>query len=108
MRCAYSSVKCNYLGCSEAHTGWAVAAASGHCPIGELLGPDRESAHPEYKATLRMHVRPSAFPVEATVSVNRKGQLVEEQGLYVRVDNATKKLTDAERQKYLTGRWPAR
>ena len=81
MRCAYSSVKYNYLGCSEAHTGWAVAAASGHCPIGELLGPDRESAHPEYKATLRTHDSDGEVfePLETAVSVDRKGQLVEEQ-----------------------------
>jgi type I restriction enzyme R subunit len=33
--------------------GKAKVARQEHCPIGELLGPDLESAHLEYKATLR-------------------------------------------------------
>lgn len=188
--------------------GKARVAHQEHCPIGELLGPDRESTHLEYKATLRthdsdgaefkpletsvlksiaafqnsrdggtlligvaddgtvsglesdylslrsperadkddrdlfqlhlgniasqalgdaavanmtvqihvvdgrdlcrIHVRSSPFPVDATVLVDRKGQLVKEPGFYVRVGNATKKLSDVERQKYISGRWPAR
>lgn len=35
--------------------GKAKIARQEHCPIGELLGPDLESAHLEYKATLRTH-----------------------------------------------------
>jgi type I restriction enzyme R subunit len=33
--------------------GKAKVAWQEHCPIGELLGPDKESAHLEYKSTLR-------------------------------------------------------
>src|SRR5262249_33394657 len=35
--------------------GKAKIAHQEHCPIAELLGPDLESAHLEYKATLRTH-----------------------------------------------------
>lgn len=35
--------------------GKAKVAHQEHCPIVDLLGPDRESAHLEYKATLRTH-----------------------------------------------------
>lgn len=35
--------------------GKAKVAHQEHCPIGDLLGPDRESTHLEYKATLRTH-----------------------------------------------------
>jgi type I restriction enzyme R subunit len=35
--------------------GKAKIARQEHCPIGDLLGPDLESAHLEYKATLRTH-----------------------------------------------------
>ena len=40
-----------------------------HCPIGDLLGPDRESQHLEYKATLRVHEGTSEVykPLEAMV-----------------------------------------
>lgn len=174
-----------------------------HCPIGELLGPDRESATLEYKATLRthadsgdvfkpletaslktiaaflnsrnggtlligvddngtvtglthdyvslhkagkddrdrfqlhlaqilstavgeaaaaqvtaeiltvdgndlcrVHTMPSGFPVEATVVVEQKGQLIKDEGFYARVGNGTKKLNAVEREKYISNRWP--
>lgn len=173
-----------------------------HCPIGELLGPDRESAHLEYKSTLRtravggevykplegaalktiaafqnsadggtlligvsddgsvhgvgtdyqslmksgkgnrdlfelhlnnvlvaglggaaatnvaavahtvdekdlwrVHVRPSAFPVEATVTVDVKGQFERKTSFFVRIGNATRSLEADEREKYVLGRW---
>jgi hypothetical protein len=181
----------------------AKVAYQEHCPIGELLGPDRESQHLEYKATLRthaatgkpfkpllaavlktiagfansrdggtlligvaddgtvsglgldyatvtkpgknnrdlflllltdvvvtsmgeaaaaavtmqihtvdghdvcrVHVRPSPFPVDATVTVEKKGQFEKKTALYVRVANNTREITDAtERQKYVAARW---
>lgn len=174
-----------------------------HCPIGELLGPDRESQHLEYKATLRthaatgepfkpletttlkiiagfansrdggtlllgvaddgavtglaadyatlakpgkddrdlftlhlmnivvasmghaaaanvsvqihtvdgrdlcrVHVQPSAYPVDATVTVDRKGQLEKKTAFYVRLANGTREIADPqERQKYIASRW---
>jgi hypothetical protein len=53
----------------------------------------------------RVHVHPSAFPVDASVWVDVKGKLVKQPGFYVRVGNATKKLNAAEREKYIAGRW---
>ncbi len=183
----------------------AKVAYQEHCPIGELLGPDRESQHLEYKSTLRthaatgrpfkpletavlktiaafansreggtlligvaddgsvcglepdyaslakpekdprdvfalhlvnivvasmgeaaaanlsvqfhtvdghdlarVHVRPSSFPVDATVTVDKKGQLEKKTAFYVRLANGTREVTDpAERQKYIAGRWGA-
>ncbi|HTN99720.1 MAG TPA: ATP-binding protein, partial [Microthrixaceae bacterium] len=183
--------------------GKAKVARQEHCPIGELLGPDFESAHLEYKATLRthstdgelfkpletmvlktvaaflnsvdggtlligiaddgtvhgiesdyaslrsddkddrdlfqlhlgqivvasmgaaaathmaiqihtingqdiarVHVTPSAVPVEARVTVvDDAGQHNKKTAFYVRVVNGTKALDEAERAKYIAGRW---
>ena len=180
----------------------AKVAHQEHCPIGELLGPDRESKHLEYKSTLRttagtgelfkvretsvlktvaaflnsaeggtlligvaddgtvrgiesdyatlhkdgkddrdlfqlhlgnivgasmgdaagtalsvqfhtiedhdlcrVHVRPSAVPVEATVSIEKSGQIEKKTIFYVRVLSGTKELSEGERQKYTLSRW---
>lgn len=54
-----------------------------------------------------MHVRPGSFPVEATVAVDRKGQLERKTAFYVRIGNSTREITDPiQRQRYLAGRWP--
>lgn len=53
----------------------------------------------------RVHMRPSAVPVEATVIVDRKGQMEKEVGFYVRVGNGRKKLDEIQKQKYVKGRW---
>jgi type I restriction enzyme R subunit len=54
----------------------------------------------------RIHVRPSDFPVDTTVTVDRKGQLEKKQAFYIRVGNGTVELTDeAEKQKYISTRW---
>ncbi len=47
--------------------GKAKVARQEHCPIGDLLGPDLESAHLEYKATLRTHARGSEKGEPGTV-----------------------------------------
>ena len=181
----------------------AKVAYQEHCPIGELLGPDRESQYLEYKATLRthaatgkpfkpletaslktiaafansrdrgtlligvaddgtvtgldldyqslpkpgkdrrdlfvrhlmnivvasmgeaaaadvsplvltvnghdlcrVHVRPSAFPVDATVTIDKSGQLEKKTAFYVRLANGTREIADpSERQKYIASRW---
>lgn len=44
--------------------------------------------------------------MDATVLVDRKGQLVKDTAFFVRVGNATKKLNEVEREKYLGTRWP--
>ncbi len=56
----------------------------------------------------RVHVRPSAVPVDARVTLLKHGQLVKETGFYVRIGNSTKKLDDAEKAKYILNRWPSR
>ena len=43
----------------------------------------------------RVHVRPSAFPVEATVTVDNKGQFEEDDLLHT-VANGTRPITDPE------------
>jgi type I restriction enzyme R subunit len=56
----------------------------------------------------RVHVRPSAFPVDATVTVDNKGQFEKKTIFYARVANGTRPITDpAERQKYIASRWAA-
>jgi len=185
--------------------GKAKVAHQEHCPIGELLGPDREAKHLEYKSTLRtsattgelvrvletavlktiaaflnsteggtlligvaddgtihglesdyvtlaregkgdrdlfqlhlanilgasmgaaagtavsvqfhtidghdlcrVHVSPSAVPVEAKVSIDKHGQTEKKTAFYVRLLNGTRELDDVERDKYVAGRWPGR
>ncbi len=182
--------------------GRAMVAHQEHCPIAELLGPDRESKHLEYKATLRtdattgelmrvletavlktiaafansseggtlligvaddatihgltadyrtlakpsrddrdlfqqhlanvigasmgdtagagvtvqfhtvdgrdvcrVHVKPSAIPVDAEVRVDKDGRVERKTAFYVRVLNGTRELTGDERTKYILSRW---
>jgi type I restriction enzyme R subunit len=54
----------------------------------------------------RVHVRPSAVPVEAKVSVEKNGQTEKKTAFYVRRLNGTRELSDSERQNYVVGRWP--
>ncbi len=60
----------------------------------------------EGKDVCRVRVRPSAFPVEATVLVERHGQLLKEKGFFVRIGNATRQLGPEEKAKYIASRWP--
>lgn len=54
----------------------------------------------------RVHVPPSTFPVDATVKVDKGGQLVKKTAFYVRIGNGTREIADpAERHKYVAARW---
>ncbi len=53
----------------------------------------------------RVHVRPSGFPVEAIVTVDKQGQHVKNTAFYVRVANSTRELSDLEKDKYLKSHW---
>lgn len=56
----------------------------------------------------RIHVRPSSFPVEATVTVDKNGQFEKVTAFFVRLANGTRAITDpAERQRYVASRWAA-
>jgi type I restriction enzyme R subunit len=185
--------------------GKAKVAWQEHCPIGELLGPDKESGHLEYKASLRtragtgevykpletatlktiaafansrdggtlligvkddgsvcglaldyeslrkpdkddrdlfqlhlinivtasmggaaaanlsvqihtidgddvcrVHVPAAGFPVDAKVTVDKKGQFISKVAFFVRAGNSTRELDDAEKAKHVLGRWPGR
>ncbi|MDQ6783607.1 MAG: DEAD/DEAH box helicase family protein [Actinomycetota bacterium] len=56
----------------------------------------------------RIHVTPSGFPVDATVTVDKKGQMEKRTTFYVRLANGTREIADpGERQKYIAGRWGA-
>ncbi len=59
------------------------------------------------KDVCRVHVHPSAFPVEAKVILaGDKSQLHTKTAFYVRLANGTREISDAvERQRYTTGRW---
>ena len=60
------------------------------------------------KDLCRVHMRPSAFPVEAKVVVDHKGQFERKTAFYVRLGNGTREIDDpAERQKYIASRWSA-
>jgi len=53
----------------------------------------------------RVHVQPSSFPVDAVVTVDRKGQLEKKTAFYVRTANATREIAAAEeRQRYIAAR----
>lgn len=54
----------------------------------------------------RVHVQPSPVPVDATVTVDLKGQLKKKTAFYVRNGNSSRELDDAEKAKYVLGRWP--
>lgn len=62
------------------------------------------------KDICRVHVRPSAFPVEAKITVvDGKGQFLRKTAFFVRLANGTREIADpVERQKYIVGRWGAR
>ena len=54
----------------------------------------------------RVHVRPSGVPVDAVVTVDRKGQLEKKTAFYVRVANGTREIIAAEeRRRYIAARW---
>ncbi|MBA2283370.1 MAG: type I restriction endonuclease [Actinomycetota bacterium] len=54
----------------------------------------------------RVHVPPSAFPVDATVTIDKAGQARKHTAFFVRIGNATRDVTDpGERQKYVASRW---
>ena len=60
------------------------------------------------KDICRVHVKPCGFPVEAKVTeVDKKGQHSKKSLFYTRVNGQTIAIADeAERQKYLSQRWP--
>jgi type I restriction enzyme R subunit len=62
------------------------------------------------KDVCRVHVRPSAFPVEARITVaDDKDQLQKRAAFFVRLANGTREIADpAERQRYIVGRWGPR
>ena len=57
-------------------------------------------------AVCRVHVQPSPVPVEADVTVSVKGQFIKKTAFYVRSGNSTRELSEAEKAKYVLGRWP--
>jgi type I restriction enzyme R subunit len=58
------------------------------------------------KDLCRVHVKPSAYPVDAEVTVVKDGQHWKKTAFYVRLNNKTHEFTDAdEKQKYIAQRW---
>ncbi len=56
----------------------------------------------------RVHVKPSGFPVDAEVTVDKKGQLEKKTAFYIRLNNGSVELNDNEKAKYISTRWPPR
>ena len=60
------------------------------------------------KDICRVHVKPSAVPVQAKVVVVKKGQHEKKTAFYIRLNGKTHEETDeAEKQKYIATRWPS-
>ncbi|MEU0530910.1 RNA-binding domain-containing protein [Amycolatopsis tolypomycina] len=59
------------------------------------------------KSVCRIHVHPSGFPVDARVTVEKKGQQHKETKFFVRTGNSTRALDEPEKAKYVLSRWPA-
>lgn len=55
----------------------------------------------------RVHVNPSAYPVDAMVTAEKDGQTEKRTLFYVRAGNSTHSLTATEKARYLLNRWPA-
>jgi type I restriction enzyme, R subunit len=55
----------------------------------------------------RAHVKPSGVPVDAKVTVDKKGQFQKKTAFYIRLNNGTVELDTTERQKYIATRWPS-
>ena len=60
------------------------------------------------KDVVRVHVRPSGHPVDARVTVAKKGQFEKKTVFYVRLNNGTAELNEEEREKYISTRWPVK
>lgn len=54
----------------------------------------------------RVHVRPSGFPVDAKITVDKGGQLAKKTAFFVRTSNSTRELEGDEKPKYVVSRWP--
>ncbi|MGI8773404.1 MAG: hypothetical protein ACR2KQ_00115 [Actinomycetota bacterium] len=50
-------------------------------------------------------MKPSGFPVDAEVTVDKKGQLEKKTAFYIRLNNGTVELDETEKQKYIATRW---
>ena len=58
------------------------------------------------KDLCRVHVKPSSFPVEATVTMVKDGQHSKKTAFYVRLNNKTHEFTsEDEKQKYIAQQW---
>jgi type I restriction enzyme R subunit len=54
----------------------------------------------------RVHVRPSGFPVDARIVVDKSGQMIKKVAFFVRTSNSTHTLDTAQKAKYIQTRWP--
>ncbi len=58
------------------------------------------------QAVCRVHVKPSKFPVDATVTVVEDGKPRKKTVFYVRLPNKTAQITDEdEKRKYIAQQW---
>ncbi len=60
------------------------------------------------KDLARIHVKPSGFPVDAVVTIDKKGQFEKKTAFFIRLSNGPVELNEAEKEKYIASRWPSR
>ena len=59
------------------------------------------------ESVCRVHVKPSGFPVESTVSLLEKGQMVTKTARFLRINNGTHEFKDDDEwEKFKNQRWP--
>jgi type I restriction enzyme R subunit len=63
--------------------------------------------HVDGQDLCRVHVPPSSFPIDASVKVEKNGQLLSKIAFYIRIGNGTREVDGTERQKYISARWGA-
>lgn len=89
----------------QLHLGGIIAASMGAAAAANVSS----YIHTVDRADVcRVHVHPSGFPVDAKVTIDKNGQMIKKTAFYVRASNATRELDNAEKAKYLLGRWPTR
>lgn len=56
----------------------------------------------------RVQVRPSGWPVEAKITIDKAGQMVKKTVFYARTSNSIQSFDGDEKVKYISDHWPSR
>ena len=88
----------------QLHLGNAITASMGAAAAALVTA---QIHHVDGHDLCRVHVRPSAVPVDATVTIDTKAGFEKKTELYVRTLNGTRALDETEKAKHIAGRWPS-